>query len=711
MKTRNVGILLLITILFLNLPIIVGHAQPTEPHNADAMWIEPSSVVFNMTNGTVGEEFNVTVWMNITEDVFSYQIGLHYNRTQLMCTHAAYTDVSTSNFFKGHTTSSPAPIIDTSSLGNGSILAFETLLDSDMVVGPHCDSLIWAEFQILTVPTSGNLTSTLDISTEYPSNTWVLDPNLNNINIVPYNANYLFIGPKKVTPPSALTVSISASKTSITLGQSVAFTSTVTGGTQPYTTYQWFVNSTAFPGATSGSWTYTPINAGSANVYLNVTDSKPTTAESNTITITIQPAPPPTKETEISVYPPEIVNLTLTPSHIFSININLTSVSSLSSCQFNLTFAPQILNWVGIEVLRVESEVPIALTIANAGSVWVNLTYATPISADPPEPIVTIYFHVVGFGTSPLNLTDTTLLDANGNPITHSESDGLFTNGKVDLAVTNVVPALTLVTQGSTDNINVTVKNLGSMSETNFNASAYYNTTLIGTTTIASLASNASTTVTIPWNTTGVPAGNYTIIGKCTILPFDINITNNVYTDGTVQVTTLIHDVEVTGIMPLERTWGYQGFPYNINVTTKNDGNFTESFNVTLYANSTTIGTFSIINLAPNTSNTTTVSWDTTSAKLYQNYTLSAQASLVPHEFNVTNNYLVDGIVQIRLAGDVTIIPRYKVDGRDLTIIALALGSSPGSPNWNPAADINGDNKVDAKDIILAAKNFGKIYP
>jgi hypothetical protein len=277
------------------------------------------------------------------------------------------------------------------------------------------------------------------------------------------------------------------------------------------------------------------------------------------------------------------------------------------------------------------------------------------------------------------------------------------------LAVTNVVPASKSVVQGSIDNINVTLANYGSTSET-FNATAYYNTTLIGTATINGLASNASTSVTIPWNTAGVPAGNYTISANCTILPFETNITNNEYTDGTVQVTTLIHDVEVTDITPL-RAWGYQGYPLNINVTTKDDGNFTESFNVTLYANGTTIGFYAIINLAPNTSNTTTIGWDTSSAQLYENYTLSARASLVPDEYNVTNNYLIDGVVTVRLAGDVTVIPRKLVDGRDLTIIALSLGSSPGSPHWNPAADINDDNVVDTRDIVYAAANFGKMYP
>jgi hypothetical protein len=48
-----------------------------------------------------------------------------------------------------------------------------------------------------------------------------------------------------------------------------------------------------------------------------------------------------------------------------------------------------------------------------------------------------------------------------------------------------------------------------------------------------------------------------------------------------------------------------------------------------------------------------------------------------------------------------------KVDIRDIAITAKAYGSSPGMPNWNPIADLNGDGKVDIRDIAIVAKNYG----
>jgi len=166
-----------------------------------------------------------------------------------------------------------------------------------------------------------------------------------------------------------------------------------------------------------------------------------------------------------------------------------------------------------------------------------------------------------------------------------------------------------------------------------------------------------------------------------------------------------VHDVAVLSVTA-SRAWVYQGFLLNINVTTSNLGDFTESFNVTVYADATMIEEFPILSLAPNIVKTTTVSWNTASAQLYHNYTLSAVASLVPHEFNVTNNFLIDGIITVRLLGDVN--HDGKVDGRDITIAARAFGTKLGDPKWNAEADINGDGRVDGRDITMIARNFGK---
>jgi outer membrane protein assembly factor BamB len=47
------------------------------------------------------------------------------------------------------------------------------------------------------------------------------------------------------------------------------------------------------------------------------------------------------------------------------------------------------------------------------------------------------------------------------------------------------------------------------------------------------------------------------------------------------------------------------------------------------------------------------------------------------------------------------------VDMKDVAYEARHFGTTPSSPNWDPAADINGDGVVNMKDIALVARHFG----
>jgi parallel beta-helix repeat protein len=88
------------------------------------------------------------------------------------------------------------------------------------------------------------------------------------------------------TAPPPLSASISPLSASILVGQSVTFTSTVSGGYTPYT-YQWYLNGAPVSGATTNTWTFTPTASGMYNVYLKVTDAMSNTAQSETARITV----------------------------------------------------------------------------------------------------------------------------------------------------------------------------------------------------------------------------------------------------------------------------------------------------------------------------------------------------------------------------------------------------------------------------------------
>jgi hypothetical protein len=88
-----------------------------------------------------------------------------------------------------------------------------------------------------------------------------------------------------VVSPS-FSVSITPLSASISVGQSVIFTSTVSGGTAPYK-YQWYLDGNPVSGATLSSWTYSPTSASIHSVYVKVTDDNGDTAQSSIANVNV----------------------------------------------------------------------------------------------------------------------------------------------------------------------------------------------------------------------------------------------------------------------------------------------------------------------------------------------------------------------------------------------------------------------------------------
>jgi len=152
-----------------------------------------------------------------------------------------------------------------------------------------------------------------------------------------------------------------------------------------------------------------------------------------------------------------------------------------------------------------------------------------------------------------------------------------------------------------------------------------------------------------------------------------------------------------------------KGQPVAINVTVLNKGDFSENFTVTVYANSSLIGSQNVFSLAAGDQVILPFVWNTTGLA-YGNYTITAFASIVPYEINVyDNSYDTDGYILVTIPGDVN--GDFKCEGKDIAQISRAFNTWPGKPLWNPNADINGDNKVEGKDIAIASKYFGTHYP
>jgi len=154
----------------------------------------------------------------------------------------------------------------------------------------------------------------------------------------------------------------------------------------------------------------------------------------------------------------------------------------------------------------------------------------------------------------------------------------------------------------------------------------------------------------------------------------------------------------------------YAGQIVNITVTAKNLGNVTESFNVTVLYNTTTIGIEPNIQLAPNENTTLTFSWNTTGLPECHMYIIRAEASTVPNEIDMDDNILVIGAVKIKRLGDIN--GDNQIDICDVVSIASIYGCREGEPNWNPFADIAPPyGKIDIFDLVTCTYHYGERYP
>jgi hypothetical protein len=157
-------------------------------------------------------------------------------------------------------------------------------------------------------------------------------------------------------------------------------------------------------------------------------------------------------------------------------------------------------------------------------------------------------------------------------------------------------------------------------------------------------------------------------------------------------------NIVITNVTSPKKIVG-QGLSTSIIVTVTNQGNHSETFNITAYANTTTIASQNVT-LPSGNSTTVTFTWNT-SGFAKGNYTVSAYAETVQGD-----NMLTDGIVKVTIVGDVN--GDGKVNLIDVFSINLAYGSYPGPPTWNPNYDINNDDKINLIDYFIAALNYGK---
>jgi len=313
----------------------------------------------------------------------------------------------------------------------------------------------------------------------------------------------------------------------------------------------------------------------------------------------------------------------------------------------------------------------------------------------------------------------------------------------------------------------------------------------VGTTTVINLPPDSRTTLTYTWNTSNVDPKSYRIWAEASLVLGEVDTTDNTYTDGIIRVKKspsasftfsplypkpgenvifnasastpdggiivsyrwdfgdgnstdtsdpiIVHSYNFSGLFNVtltvidsegctDLTWKnvhvfvrdiaivevipstnqtYIGRTVILNITVANYGEIVENFNVTLYYNITAneiIGTQEVTNLLPNENITLTFMWNTTCLEPNK-YNVTAIAPSLLGETNTINNKL-QTLIQLKMLGDVN--GDGKIDLKDVFAEALGFGATPSDPRWDPNEDINGDQKIDLQDVYITVTNFGR---
>ncbi len=168
------------------------------------------------------------------------------------------------------------------------------------------------------------------------------------------------------------------------------------------------------------------------------------------------------------------------------------------------------------------------------------------------------------------------------------------------------------------------------------------------------------------------------------------------------------YDVAVKSITA-QSTLAYQGYNRQVQVKVRNEGLLSATFSVTAYYNSSPIGTQAVTGLASHTETTLTFLWDTTGLA-YGNYVLSATASGLVGEEDLTDNSLSGDVVLLTIPGD--------VNGDKIVNVVDAASNSahwyPGPPigplGYSITNDIDIDGSVGIVDSAIVSAHWGQSW-
>ena len=250
----------------------------------------------------------------------------------------------------------------------------------------------------------------------------------------------------------------------------------------------------------------------------------------------------------------------------FSVNVNVSNIVNFTAWQFRLYYLNSFLRCINATegpFLKTGGGTYFGNTINNtynstSGYVLLYDTLLGNTWVNGGGVLTTITFQAIAGGDSPLHLDSIELGDTNipPQPIPYTSIDGIVNStGPApihDVGITNVTSPKSIIFQGYSGNITVTLIDEGNFAE-NTTVTVYANMTSTNNATIISTITNAtinilsSINVTCTWNATGFAKGNYTISAYVQPVPGETNTNDNNFTDGWIMITMV---GDLTGPIP-----------------------------------------------------------------------------------------------------------------------------------------------------------------
>ena len=199
--TRLVATIIVAAIIMGVIPAIRAAPPP-----APAVWVTPENLFFDTAQNSVGDKFNVTIWVSTTGTSYVWQVKVNFDPTQINAVAADYT--ATGQFFAGHGSIPVTPTIDNTT---GFVVHGQSLVGADSVAATAGSTLFQIQFEIITAPpATDTLTSQIAIDPD-PGNTFILDPDLNTISGMSVgSATYSFSPPPPVRDLAVTNLSLSS---------------------------------------------------------------------------------------------------------------------------------------------------------------------------------------------------------------------------------------------------------------------------------------------------------------------------------------------------------------------------------------------------------------------------------------------------------------------------------------------------------------------